>query len=107
MIEIYKASAGSGKTFTLTREYIKLILGRKDENGVYHLNSPGAAGHRAVLAITFTNKATEEMKGRIIHELSVVAGIEPGWTEKSPYEGYLCQTFDCTPAQLARTRPPP
>lgn len=103
MIEIYKASAGSGKTFTLTREYIKLILGRKDENGVYHLNSPGAAGHRAVLAITFTNKATEEMKGRIIHELSVVAGIEPGWTEKSPYEGYLCQTFDCTPAQLART----
>ncbi len=32
MINIYKASAGSGKTFTLAREYIKLLLGRKDES---------------------------------------------------------------------------
>ena len=37
MINIYKASAGSGKTFTLAREYIKLLLGRKDEAGNYHL----------------------------------------------------------------------
>ncbi|MDE6170696.1 MAG: UvrD-helicase domain-containing protein, partial [Duncaniella sp.] len=85
MIEIYKASAGSGKTFTLTREYIKFILGTKDETGCYRLNTGDMTGHRSVLAITFTNKATEEMKGRIIHELAVIAGSEPGWNDKSPY----------------------
>lgn len=101
MIEIYKASAGSGKTFTLTREYIKFILGYKDEEGRYHLNKGSRAGHRTVLAITFTNKATEEMKSRIIHELAVIAGAEPGWNERSPYEKYLCGVFSCTPEALA------
>ena len=59
MINIYKASAGSGKTYTLAREYIKLILGYKDESGKYRLNRKGSGGHRSVLAITFTNTATE------------------------------------------------
>ncbi len=56
-LTVYKASAGSGKTFTLTAEYIALLLG--DE----------AAGHRPILAVTFTNKATAEMKMRILTEL--------------------------------------
>lgn len=102
MITIYKASAGSGKTFTLAREYIKLILGRKGEDGRYRLRRPGSQPlHSSVLAITFTNKATEEMKGRIIHELAVIAGAEKGWTQRSPYEKDLCKTFGCTPEQLA------
>jgi len=102
MINIYKASAGSGKTFTLAREYIKLILGHKDEDGRYVLNRPGArSGHKAVLAMTFTNKATEEMKSRIIHELAVLAGCEKDWTEPSPYEKELCATFGCDAARLA------
>lgn len=102
MINIYKASAGSGKTFTLAREYIKLILGHKDENGRYVLNSPGMrSGHKAVLAMTFTNKATEEMKSRIIHELAVLAGCERDWDESSPYEKALCDTFGCDAARLA------
>ena len=46
---VYKASAGSGKTFTLAVEYIKLLI----------LN-PRA--YRQILAVTFTNKATAEMK---------------------------------------------
>ncbi len=100
MINIYKASAGSGKTFTLAREYIKLILGRKDENGAYKLNRNPFDSHRSVLAITFTNKATEEMKSRIIHELAVIAGYEKGWEEKSPYEDELCQTFNCSALEL-------
>lgn len=100
MINIYKASAGSGKTFTLAREYIKLILGHKNENGDYVLSRHFNNSHRSVLAITFTNKATEEMKSRIIHELAVIAGCEVGWTEKSPYEKDLCETFKCTPEEL-------
>lgn len=101
MIHIYKASAGSGKTYTLAREYIKLVLGYKDESGNYRLNRKGARGsHRAVLAITFTNKATEEMKTRIIHELAVIAGMERGWTKESPYCSELCSTFRCTKEEL-------
>ena len=53
---VYKASAGSGKTFTLATEYIKLLV--RDP-----LN------YRAILAVTFTNKATEEMKMRILSQL--------------------------------------
>ncbi|MCM1051720.1 MAG: UvrD-helicase domain-containing protein [Paenibacillus sp.] len=102
MINIYKASAGSGKTFTLAREYIKLILGHKTDEGTYVLNRPGdASSHRNVLAMTFTNKATEEMKSRIIHELAVLAGCEPGWTDRSPYEADLCKEFGCDCVRLA------
>lgn len=57
---IYKASAGSGKTFRLAAEYIKLLL-RDPEN------------YRKILAVTFTNKATAEMKNRIIRELQSIA----------------------------------
>lgn len=104
MIQIYKASAGSGKTFNLAREYIKYILGDKEGNGPYRLRPKGSEPmHRATLAITFTNKATEEMKSRIIHELAVLAGLESGWTKKSPYEEELCDTFGCTPDQLAES----
>ncbi|MEP4374933.1 MAG: UvrD-helicase domain-containing protein, partial [Algoriphagus sp.] len=53
---IYKSSAGSGKTYTLTLEYLKLAL-----------KSPHA--FKQILAVTFTNKATQEMKERIIEEL--------------------------------------
>lgn len=56
LINVYRASAGSGKTYTLTHEYIDLIL--KDEEAYKH-----------VLAVTFTNKATDEMKQRILEEL--------------------------------------
>lgn len=53
---IYKSSAGSGKTYTLTLEYLKLAL-----------KYPGA--FKQILAVTFTNKATQEMKARILEFL--------------------------------------
>ena len=53
---VYKASAGSGKTFTLAVEYIKLLI-----------EDPTC--YRNILAVTFTNKATEEMKMRILSQL--------------------------------------
>lgn len=74
MLTIHKASAGSGKTYTLTYTYIKMLLGEKDDSGIYHL-STDRNRHRATLAITFTNKATDEMKRRIVHQLACLAGI--------------------------------
>ena len=55
---IYNASAGSGKTFTLVKEYLKILFVSKNLN--YYKN---------ILAITFTNKAVAEMKERIIETL--------------------------------------
>ncbi|MCM1029522.1 MAG: UvrD-helicase domain-containing protein [Pseudoflavonifractor sp.] len=102
MISIYKASAGSGKTYTLAYRYIKMLLGRQLQvSGDYRLNPHKANRHRSLLAITFTNKATEEMKHRIIHELAVLAGAEPGWTAPSPYIDDLCAELHATPSQVA------
>lgn len=56
---IYDASAGSGKTFTLVKKYLSILL-----------RSKRADTYRNVLAITFTNKAVAEMKRRIIENLS-------------------------------------
>ena len=70
MIQILKASAGSGKTYNLAREYIRLLLTKKDPQAYRH-----------ILAVTFTNKATDEMKRRILDELFTLA-TEPA---KSPY----------------------
>lgn len=61
---IYRSSAGSGKTFTLALEYLKLALKQP-------------ASYRCILAVTFTNKATKEMKSRIVeflYELSRGSG---------------------------------
>ncbi|MBT8259856.1 MAG: UvrD-helicase domain-containing protein, partial [Bacteroidia bacterium] len=56
--QIYNASAGSGKTFTLVKEYLKVLF-----------NSPFKDAYKNALAITFTNKAVAEMKVRIIESL--------------------------------------
>ena len=63
---IYDASAGSGKTYTLVKEYLKIIL-----------SSPRNDAYRNILAITFTNKAVHEMKSRIVGSLSEFAKEEP------------------------------
>jgi len=60
---VYKSSAGSGKTFTLVKEYLKIVL-----------KKPGNFRH--VLAITFTNKAANEMKERIIGNLQQLSALQ-------------------------------
>ena len=72
---VYKASAGSGKTFTLAVEYIKHLV----------LN-PRA--YRQILAVTFTNKATAEMKERILGQLY---GIWKGDPASEPYRKRLAE----------------
>lgn len=74
-VELMKASAGSGKTFSLAREYIRLLLRDRKEEHPY----------RHILAVTFTNKATAEMKSRIIDSLDTLAR----YPEHSPYRDYL------------------
>ncbi|MBV1887915.1 MAG: UvrD-helicase domain-containing protein, partial [Urechidicola sp.] len=56
--QVYNASAGSGKTFTLVKEYLKIVLGSND---IFRFQN--------ILAITFTNKAAAEMKTRILESL--------------------------------------
>ena len=78
---VYKASAGSGKTFRLTVEYIKLLV-----------QNPNA--YRQILAVTFTNKATAEMKLRILSQLY---GI---WRNQKSSKGYMekvCEELDVSP----------
>lgn len=60
---VYKSSAGSGKTFTLVKEYLKLAL--KEKKNLHH-------SFKSILAITFTNKAAAEMKMRIIKALKEI-----------------------------------
>ena len=81
MILINKASAGSGKTYTLVKEYLIMLLGKKTEDGNYILDKHPNDNHRYILAITFTNKATEEMKSRIVETLDVLASNP----DESPY----------------------
>lgn len=101
MLTIYQASAGSGKTFNLAYEYIKLLLGRKTEQGRYLLRNQGRFHHRAILAITFTNKATDEMKRRIVRELALLSRAPLTDGEKSKYEPMLLDEFGCTSDDLA------
>lgn len=59
-VKILRASAGSGKTYRLAYEYIKNIIVKPQS-------------YSSILAVTFTNKATEEMKSRIVAELNALS----------------------------------
>lgn len=105
MLQIQKASAGSGKTFALTRQYITLLLGERDEKGQYRLYQAGNYGflkpkaHGRILAITFTNKATQEMTTRIINELSLLSE-EDG--RRSGHLDYLRGVFKASAADISK-----
>ena len=81
---IYKASAGSGKTFTLATEYIKLLI-----------VNPRA--YRNILAVTFTNKATAEMKERILTQLY---GISINDTNSAPYIQNITKSLHLTQSDI-------
>jgi len=63
-LHVYKSSAGSGKTFTLVKEFLKLCF-----------KTESAFTFSSILAITFTNKATYEMKNRILQALEELSGM--------------------------------
>ena len=84
-LTVYKASAGSGKTFALAIHYIKLVV-----------NNPQA--YRNILAVTFTNKATEEMKTRILSQLY---GIWKQLPDSDSYMNEVCKALDATPEYVS------
>ena len=86
---VYKASAGSGKTFTLAVEYIKHLI-----------KNPRA--YRQILAVTFTNKATAEMKERIVQQLY---GIWKGDQDSEAYLNRIREDLgDTIPTEELRKR---
>jgi len=70
--QVYRSSAGSGKTFSLVKEYLKIILRNPHD-------------FRHILAITFTNKAANEMKERVMKALRDLTRMEDIQSETSSY----------------------
>jgi ATP-dependent exoDNAse (exonuclease V) beta subunit len=83
---IYNASAGSGKTYTIAREYLRWLL-----------SNFSSSAFRNILAVTFTNKATEEMKTRILSSLNKVATGRDLELERS-----LCEQLQLSSADLQK-----
>ena len=86
MLTVYRSSAGAGKTFTLVKRYIGMLFAESGRNV-----------HRKILAVTFTKKATAEMKERIIGELHSLAR-----GSKSAYADGLKQQFRLSDEQLQK-----
>lgn len=87
---VYRSSAGSGKTFTLVKEYLKIALSDEHENPFKF---------KKILAITFTNKAAQEMKDRVIRALKELSAPVSG--ELSPLTKILVTELNLDPITLA------
>ncbi len=104
MLQLQRASAGSGKTYTLAKKFIEYYISRRDEAGKRRLRSPRELRDslQHILAITFTNKATNEMKLRIVDKLNALAT----WTPDIPLKNvdYLkdfVKDFDTSPEEIS------
>lgn len=87
-LTIYEASAGSGKTFTLALEYIRLLIDNPEN-------------YRYILAVTFTNKATDEMKQRILKRLF---GLANGLADSEDYLRLIAQSRPHLDEKVIRER---
>nr|WP_299339384.1 UvrD-helicase domain-containing protein [Allomuricauda sp.] len=87
---IYSASAGSGKTYTLTKNYLKLLF---EDNSL--------SKFRQILALTFTNKAVGEMKSRILESLYNFSKTEILDSDDSLFQD-LCLETGSSPEELHR-----
>ena len=86
---VYKSSAGSGKTFTLVKEYLRLAL--SDEKKL-------TSNYKYILAVTFTNKAAAEMKARVIFSLSQIIELK----EIDGVGKMLCEELGITELELKK-----
>lgn len=87
--KVYQASAGSGKTYTIVREYLTLCLANKESVSKYN----------QILAITFTNKAANEMKEKIKSQLLDIINSDPA-EEAKDMEADLIKTLGIERTQL-------
>ncbi len=88
LLKIYNASAGSGKTYTLVKEYLTLVL---CDNNAFRFTK--------ILAITFTNKAADEMKERILKNLYEFS-LSDSLNRKNDLFYDLCKELHLSPKQL-------
>jgi ATP-dependent exoDNAse (exonuclease V) beta subunit len=86
--KVYQASAGSGKTYTIVKEYLKLCLGSERQ----------VDNFRHILAITFTNASANDMKAKIVGHLNEI--IESERVEDKTMEADLLQELCITDAEL-------
>ena len=86
--KIYNASAGSGKTFTIAKSYIKILVQAKSNDQF-----------KFILAITFTNKAVGEMKERIVNMLKLFSS-EESLSLPHPMFKVICEELSIPPKQL-------
>lgn len=102
LLELHRASAGSGKTYTLAKKYLWYYLTVKEENGSRRLRSAAelrdSLSH--ILAVTFTNKATNEMQQRIVAKLDALAFPEGNATPD--YMTDFCRELNVKPVELSR-----
>ncbi len=90
-ITLFSASAGSGKTYTLTIEYIKMALCEVETKGYF----------RRILAVTFTIKAAEEMRQRILHFLAGMADYPTFLHTSSSDQENILAVLDKVQSELA------
>jgi ATP-dependent exoDNAse (exonuclease V) beta subunit len=86
-IKIVRASAGSGKTYRLSYEYVKRALSDPES-------------YRHILAVTFTNKATEEMKRRIVAEINDLANGQTPAGKPAAFAAELSRELRLSPDEL-------
>lgn len=105
MLQLQRASAGSGKTYTLARKFIEFLISVKEEDGPRRLRSDRELRDSLphILAITFTNKATNEMKLRIVAKLDELGSWTPDIPTKNvAYLDDFTREFNTTPQEIAR-----
>ncbi|MDE6271503.1 MAG: UvrD-helicase domain-containing protein [Muribaculaceae bacterium] len=107
MLTLQRASAGSGKTYTLTKKFLRLLISIKDEGATRpRLRDDNelrdSVSH--ILAITFTNKATDEMKQRIMAKLNDLAyNVDPANPGATTYMQDFMDEFSATPDEISRS----
>ena len=89
--QVYKASAGSGKTSRMVQEYLTLALSNKNP-----------AYFKSILGITFTNKAANELKERIIDTLKAIVELDESEFKKKYFIAPLLSAIDIKPTELKR-----
>ena len=85
---VFNASAGSGKTFALVKNYLTIILKASRDDA-----------YKNILAITFTNKAVQEMKKRVLEQLAAFSADELPLKSLSMFEA-VCEATDLKPEQI-------
>ena len=88
--QVFQASAGSGKTYTIVKEYLKLCLGSEGQTDNF----------RHILAITFTNASANDMKSKIVNQLHEIIEGESFAKDSMPFS--LMQELNLSEASLKR-----